>query len=156
MPIIINTINRLTRWSTAHISDEVLETHPSFANHNASTSIGFPRLRVTVETAIFHTCPNPILRGFAVTSKPMPSKCFGDRFCTETAATKGMSTPEITGQNYCFFTADTDAVPEALFVDVDAIEAFHRQPFKLLSNNVNGFHSHMITQKPFYYQAGVA
>jgi hypothetical protein len=59
-PIVINAMQLVVRWTRRHVSDEVLECQPTFANKNPAPAIARIVLGVRVVASRHHAVPNRV------------------------------------------------------------------------------------------------
>ena len=107
VPIVIDSVNRVSWWRFSHIGQKLFEiVKPLVADFNSSVHVAFKSRAFRIVASVFHATPNPICASSAFAVCAATCAC---EFCLKASAASSMvfRVPQVTTVNrpYCAASA---------------------------------------------------
>jgi hypothetical protein len=116
IPVVVDAVDREAMRALTHVSQEIIEDQPSFADSDAAPSIVFPNMAFWIEASGFHGRPRTVgVSNAFLVCGGVPVSGLSFPFSLKAPAARGVATRQIVADGDDFDTAITETQEAFVF-----------------------------------------
>jgi hypothetical protein len=150
-PVVVDAVNSQSRRWLAHVSEDVFEGLPSFANRDAARAVTGVICIVWVEAAVHYRRPSGVQRGPRASGRMAVFEVAGDKFVPMGAPATGYASPDIADRSDGGVSTVAAAFPDELFplpaTETQSDEASETLAGDILESGHDGYLPELLCQE---------